>query len=86
MKPKLQKTLLAATLLAGLASSQAAPLPDGKNAEFAVPRIPKPPTIDGKIDPEEWRESVAIGGGGFPEPGRQSAHHAADDLLCGLGC
>lgn len=62
MKPKPHKALLAATLLAGLAAAQAAPLPDGKNAEFAVPRISKPPTIDGKIDPEEWRESVAIGG------------------------
>lgn len=62
MKPKPHKALIAATLLAGLAAAQAAPLPDGKNAEFAVPRISKPPTIDGKIDPEEWRESVAIGG------------------------
>jgi hypothetical protein len=48
--------------LAGLAAVNADPLLDCKNAEFAVPRISKPPTIDGKIDHEEWREAVEIGG------------------------
>ncbi|MGD0094510.1 MAG: glycoside hydrolase domain-containing protein, partial [Planctomycetota bacterium] len=29
---------------------------------FNVPRMSKPPTIDGKIEPEEWREAVKVMG------------------------
>jgi len=65
----MKKTILFLAAAVGLAAAQAAPLPDGKNAEFAVPRISKPPTIDGKIDPDEWREALAIGGLASQNPG-----------------
>lgn len=44
-------------------------LPPGKEGAFAVPRMSKAPTIDGTIDPQEWREALAIGGLASQNPG-----------------
>ena len=47
---------------AGLAlAGAAAPVPPEKMAAFLIPRLSKPPVIDGAIDPAEWREAVASG-------------------------
>lgn len=41
--------------------------PPDSSPAFSVPRMAAPPTIDGRIDPAEWREAVAISGvGEFP--------------------
>ncbi len=37
-------------------------LPADKVPAFAISRMSSPPTIDGAITPEEWREATAIGG------------------------
>jgi hypothetical protein len=33
-----------------------------KQGVFAVPKMAKPPVVDGAIDPAEWKEALAIGG------------------------
>ena len=39
----------------------------GEEVSWAIPRMTSPPTLDGTIDPIEWREAVAISGvGEFP--------------------
>ncbi len=48
-------SLLSTTALAGK-------LKPGEEAKFAIPRMSAPPTLDGVIDSEEWREAVAVGG------------------------
>jgi hypothetical protein len=40
-----------------------------KQGVFAVPRMAKPPVVDGTIDPAEWKESLAIGGLASQNPG-----------------
>ena len=37
-------------------------LAPGQVPSFAVTRMGQPPTIDGSIDPTEWREAMAVGG------------------------
>jgi hypothetical protein len=41
---------------------QADDLPIDRVPAFAVPRMPKPPKIDGIMEPSEWQESVAVSG------------------------
>ena len=45
-----------------LAAFAAPRLKPGEEATFAIPRMSAPPTLDGKLDPVEWRESVAVSG------------------------
>lgn len=52
-----------ATLAAG------ASIPADKLGHFAVPRMAQPPTVDGTIDPVEWRGALAIGGLASQNPG-----------------
>jgi len=56
--------LAIAAMLIGSVSAEAAQtrLKAGEEATFAIPRMSKPPTLDGTIDPVEWREAVAISG------------------------
>jgi hypothetical protein len=61
--------LLAGALLLGAGARAQAPLPAGKSAAFAVPKMAHPPTIDGIIEPMEWREALAIGGLASQNPG-----------------
>jgi len=59
--------VLAGLLMVLVAEAMAAwtsPVPQDKLATFVVPKMTKPPTIDGTIDPVEWREAVAISGVG----------------------
>ena len=54
-----------AVALVGVAACLAAPrnpLTEDEISALAVPRASKPPVIDGKIDPVEWREAVAASG------------------------
>jgi len=44
------------------ASVLADAIPPDKVPAFAIPRMSKPPTLDGKIDADEWREAVAVSG------------------------
>ncbi len=55
--------LLACGRLAGAAGWNS-PIPLAKLPSFEIPRIAQAPTIDGKIDPREWQEAVAISGVG----------------------
>jgi len=48
--------------VAGISGTGQGRLGPGDEAAFAIPRMAAPPTIDGKIDPAEWREAVAISG------------------------
>jgi hypothetical protein len=46
-----------------LAAAAATPrLQAGEESAFAVPRMIKPPVIDGTIAPGEWREAAAVSG------------------------
>ena len=60
------RPLLCASLLvlAGFLQSMlfAGPIPSEKIPAFSIPRISKPPTIDGQIGLEEWQESTAVSG------------------------
>ena len=40
-----------------------------KQGVFAVPKMAKPPVVDGTIDPAEWKEALAIGGLASQNPG-----------------
>jgi len=64
MMPRRGRYPLAVGLLVAVACpwAQGRPLPGDKIPAFAIPRISKPPTLDGAIDPAEWREATAIGG------------------------
>lgn len=43
-------------------------LPPEQMPQLRIPRLSRPPTIDGAIDPEEWKEAVAVSGvGAFPK-------------------
>ncbi|MGA2620043.1 MAG: glycoside hydrolase domain-containing protein [Thermoguttaceae bacterium] len=56
-------TWCVAVLVAGNAWGVIPPaLKPEQSATFAIPRMSVPPRIDGRIDPAEWREAVAIGG------------------------
>jgi len=50
-------------LLASAGVGEKALAPE-KVPAFVVPRISKPPTVDGRIDPVEWREAAAVSGVG----------------------
>ncbi|HEY3325022.1 MAG TPA: hypothetical protein VGP72_31500 [Planctomycetota bacterium] len=64
------RNFLCIALLAALATSCfSGTLPADKLGRFVVPRMSKPPVLDGRIDPEEWNESVAIGGLAQQNPG-----------------
>lgn len=52
--------LLALPVWAG--SDQSWQLKAGEESAFAIPRMSAPPTLDGKIDAAEWRDSAAISG------------------------
>ena len=58
--------LLTAVVLLGttIARSQDAKFsfPEERIARFNIPHISRPPTIDGNINPEEWREAVRVMG------------------------
>ena len=71
MKKTLLKlsTVMSVSLGALIAVSALAQLPAGKVGSFAVPKMTKPPTIDGTINPTEWREALAIGGLASQNPG-----------------
>lgn len=62
----MKKYILMLTLVSLNAMAQ---LPVGKLGSFAVPKLSKPPSIDGTIDPVEWREALAIGGLASQNPG-----------------
>jgi len=49
-------------LLCDLGGASAGTIPTDRIPAFAVPRMSQPPRIDGTIDPNEWREAVAISG------------------------
>ena len=49
-------------LLAAPCELSARPVPTDKVTRLLAPRMPKPPTIDGRIGPAEWRHAAAIGG------------------------
>jgi len=60
---------LALTAMAGSAWAQSGGdiqygLPPEEMPELQIPRMSTPPTIDGAIDPEEWKEAVAVSGVG----------------------
>jgi hypothetical protein len=61
--------LLSALLVGALSVGQAQSLPAGKLGTFTVPKMAAPPTIDGTIDPVEWRAALAIGGLASQNPG-----------------
>jgi len=72
----MNKRLLTLALLLGSTffpnatnAASSAPLPEGKDGKFAVPKISTPPVINGTINPEEWREALAIGGLATQNPG-----------------
>jgi hypothetical protein len=71
MGPKCKASLGGVVLVAGMVFTLAAmevnaawtaPVPKDKLPAFAIPRMSKPPTIDGRIEDEEWQEAVAISG------------------------
>ncbi|HPP11647.1 MAG TPA: DUF6067 family protein, partial [bacterium] len=47
-----------------LLAAWSAPVPREKLPYFSVPKMSRPPVIDGVIDPQEWQESVAVSGVG----------------------
>lgn len=57
-------SLLLATLLWILGSGEAGArqVPPDKLSAFNIPRMSKPPTIDGVINADEWKESTAVSG------------------------
>jgi len=57
--------MLFVPLLAGAGDQ----IPADKQGNYAIPRMSQAPTIDGKIDPTEWREALAIGGLASQNPG-----------------
>lgn len=60
--------LIGAILGGSLVHAEAQLAPD-KQGVYSIPRMAKPPTIDGAIDPAEWREALAIGGLASQNPG-----------------
>ena len=58
----MKRSTLLVVFLSVCGTAAADPIPSDKIPAFAIPRMTKPPTIDGKIDPEEWREATAISG------------------------
>lgn len=59
---------LAVTLVLACAAA-AQQIPSDKVPAFQIPHMSKPPTLDGKIDPEEWKEAVAVSGLAQQNPG-----------------
>jgi len=57
--------LVVSTTIAAAATQ----VPPDKAPAFSVPRISRPPAIDGRIDPEEWNQSVAVSGVAQQNPG-----------------
>ena len=61
-------SIVAGLLLAmtfGIAAlAEDAPAPQPKTPTLRIPKLARPPVIDGKIDPEEWKGAAAITG--FP--------------------
>jgi len=43
-------------------SAMGMPVPSDKIPAFAIPRLSRPPEIDGRVEPEEWREAAAVSG------------------------
>ncbi|MCY3022527.1 MAG: DUF6067 family protein [Planctomycetota bacterium] len=60
---------LAVLLLVAGAACHAGSVPEDKLGHFLVPRMSKPPALDGRVDPDEWRESVAVSGLAQQNPG-----------------
>ncbi len=56
--------MLALTLAGVTQASWQAPVPDGMLPHLSVPRMSNPPTLDGRIEADEWREATAISGVG----------------------
>jgi hypothetical protein len=46
---------------------------------FGIPRMSKPPVLDGTIDPVEWQEAVAVSGVGPPLIARPTTYYLAWD-------
>jgi len=65
----MKRFLSSAVLVIIAASCWAGAVPADKLGRFVVPRMSKPPVLDGKIDPDEWKESVAISGLAQQNPG-----------------
>jgi len=58
----LKRSVLFIASLAICGAAAADPIPPDKVPAFAIPRMSKPPVLDGKIDADEWREATAISG------------------------
>lgn len=59
-----------ATLLTGTAQGTGGGLlTSEQQGKFTIPKMAKPPTLDGTIEPAEWREALAIGGLASQNPG-----------------
>jgi len=56
-------------LMGSAAFAAQGPVPADRLGSFLVPRIQKPPTLDGVVDPEEWKGALAIGGLAQQNPG-----------------
>jgi hypothetical protein len=64
MKSDISNALLAVGLVAVTYSTNLAQdqVPSDRLTAFCVPRTSKPPTIDGTLDPAEWRDAAAVSG------------------------
>jgi hypothetical protein len=62
MRIHLQRAFLLVISLLLLMSSAYARLTPGQETTFLIPRMTTPPTIDGTLDPAEWREASAVSG------------------------
>ncbi len=62
-------SLLVFLLVALAAGALALPLPVEKVPAFCIPKMSHPPKIDGVIDPDEWKEAVAVSGLAQQNPG-----------------
>jgi hypothetical protein len=58
----LPAALLAVVALVATAQAQKLVFDEALIPHFNVPRVPKPPTIDGAIDPDEWRQAAKVMG------------------------
>ncbi len=61
--------LFALTVALLTPTAEARKLPDDGLARFDIPKMSSAPTIDGTIDPAEWREAVAVSGLAQQNPG-----------------
>ncbi len=60
---------MALVLIVVCQAAMAEQIPSDKVAAFGIPKMSKPPTLDGKVDAEEWKEAVALSGLAQQNPG-----------------